>query len=209
MKILAFNGSPHKEGNTFKCLSTVLEEIERFDITTEIIQVGSQRISGCLGCGLCMKNRNERCVQDKDPVNDWTMQAKAADGIILGSPVYFAGITGTMKCFLERMFYINFANENFFRHKVCASVVALRRSGGSVTFDELNRFFQSSEMTQVSSNYWNIVHGLESGDVFKDKEGVQVLRILGQNFAWTVKALEKAAADKPAQMTKDFTNFIR
>ncbi|MDR0884835.1 MAG: flavodoxin family protein [Clostridiales Family XIII bacterium] len=208
MKIIAFNGSPHKDGNTYQALSAVLAEVAKSGIETEIVQVGSATIAGCLGCGGCMNNKNEKCVIATDQVNEWFQLAKEADGFIIGSPVYFAGVAGTMKCFLDRFFYINFANNNLFRHKIGASVVALRRSGGTVTWDELNRFFMSSEMILPTSNYWNIVHGLTSGEIEQDKEGIQVLKILGENIAFATKAIHAAKGTEAPQQEKEFTNFI-
>ncbi len=138
-------------------------------------------------------------------------QIKEADGIILGSPVYYAGIAGTMKCFLDRAFYVAGANGGLFRQKVAAAVVAVRRTGGSVTFDSLNHYLTYSEMILATSNYWNITHGRAPGEVLQDGEGVQIMDVLGQNMAWLLKMREatKASLPGPAKVDKIYTHFIR
>jgi len=211
MKVVAFNGSPRKEGNTYHSLMLVGAELERENIDFEIIHVGNKMIRGCLACGMCRQNKNERCVIN-DEVNDWIQCMKNADGIILGSPVHYSGIASTMKSFLDRAFYVaTGGSNNLLRHKVGASVVAVRRSGGVPTFDGLNHYINYAEMIMPGSNYWNVAHGTAPGEVSQDEEGQQVMRILGKNMAWLLKVLAagKSQVEPVPPEQKKFTNFIR
>ena len=211
MKMVAFNGSPKKEGNTYHAIRMVAAELEKEGIETEIVQVGDKAIRGCLACYQCLKNQNEQCVIKGDEVNEYIQKMKGADAIILGSPVYYSAINGTMKSFLDRAFFVMGVNGGMLRHKVGASVVAVRRSGGMPTFDQLNHFLNYSEMLLPTSNYWNVIHGRAPGEVLQDEEGVQVMRVLGKNMAWLMKLVEagKGVVAAPEQETKVFTNFIR
>lgn len=211
MKVIALNGSPRKEGNTYKGLKIVTEELEKEGIETEIIQIGSKEIRGCTACNGCAKNRDEKCVLPGDEVNDIIQMMKAADGILLGSPVHFSGIGGTMKSFLDRAFYVASNNKSLFRNKVGAALVAVRRSGGSASLDQLNHYLTYSEMVVASSNYWNIIHGTRPGEAVQDEEGTQTMRILGRNMAWILKLIEngKDIVAKPEMERKVFMNFIR
>lgn len=211
MKVVAFNGSPHKEGNTFHSLQVVGQELTAAGIEFEIVQVGSSSLRGCTACNGCARNKNEKCVLPGDELNTWIQKMKEADGILLGSPVHYAGIGATMKCFLDRAFYVAGVNGGLLRHKVGASVVAVRRSGGSSTFDALNHYITYSEMLLPGSNYWNIAHGTTPGEVLQDEEGLQLLRVLGRNMAWLLKSLDAAKnfVPPPAAEKKIFTNFIR
>ena len=211
MKVLAINGSPHKEGNTYHALMGVGKELLANDIEFEIIHVGNKAVRGCLACGKCAKNKDEKCGIVTDSLNEWIQKMKEADGIILGSPVHYAGIPGTMKCFLDRAFYVAGSNGGMFRQKVAAAVVAVRRTGGSVTFDSLNHYLNYSEMIIATSNYWNITHGTSPGEVLQDHEGVQIMDVLGQNMAWLLKMREqtKETVPAPEAVRKVFTNFIR
>lgn len=210
MKVVAFNGSPRKNGNTFHAIRMVAEELEKENIKVEIIQVGSKVIRGCIACYKCVQNKNEKCSID-DEVNDWIQKIKKADGIILGSPVYFSGIAGTFKCFLDRAFLVSSVNGSLFRQKVGVAVVADRRSGGVSTFDQLLHYLHYAEMIVPSSNYWNVIFGRNPGEVLKDEEGMQIMRILGKNMAWILKIIEnsKEVIPKPAREDKIFMNFIR
>ncbi|GFR36663.1 flavodoxin family protein [Thermobrachium celere] len=210
MKVVAFNGSPKKEGNTYHAIKIVAEELQREGIDVEIVHVGDKPIRGCIACGMCYKNKNERCVID-DEVNVWIQKMKEADGIILGSPVYFSSIAGTMKAFLDRAFYVASANGGLFRNKVGASVVAVRRSGGVATFNQLNNYINYAEMLMPSSNYWNVIHGAKPGEVLQDEEGVQIMRILGKNMAYLLKLVEygKEKVKASEKEKKIYTNFIR
>ena len=211
MKVIAFNGSPKAEGNTFHAIKIVAEELEKEGITTEIIHVGNKSIRGCLACNKCAKNQDEKCIQSRDEVNDWIAKMKEADGIILGSPVHYSAVGGTMKSFLDRAFYVTGVNGGMLRHKVGASVAAVRRSGGLPTFNELNNFLHYSEMIIPASNYWNVIHGGRPGEVLEDEEGVQIMRILGKNMAWLMKLLEhgKGSIPPPEVERKRYTNFVR
>jgi multimeric flavodoxin WrbA len=211
MKVIAINGSPNKEGNTFHALNMVGNELKSQGIDFEILHVGHKMIHGCTACFNCAKNRDEKCVIKTDDLNQWIQQIKVADGIILGSPVHYSGIPGTMKSFLDRLFFVASSNGGLFRQKVGASVVAVRRSGGSATIDGLNHYVTYSEMVVATSNYWNIIHGSRPGEVEKDDEGRQIMRILGKNMAWLLKMKEATAGkiDLPEKEEKEFTNFIR
>lgn len=210
MKVVAFNGSPHKEGNTFSALTLVGDELQKQGIEFEIVHVGNKAIRGCMACMGCINNQNERCVIN-DEVNDWIQKMKNADGIILASPVHYAGIPGTMKSFLDRAFFVSSVNGSMLRNKVGATAVAVRRSGGSSTFDSLNHYVLYSEMIVPTSNYWNIIHGRMPGEAAQDTEGNQIMRILGKNMAWLLKVLEagKPAVEPVAPEQKIFTNFVR
>ncbi|MDF2589714.1 MAG: reductase [Anaerocolumna sp.] len=211
MKVVAFNGSPNKDGNTYEALKAVAAELEKENIEVEIIHVGNKVIRGCLACGGCKRNMNERCVVENDPVNDWVQKMKEADGIILGSPVHYSAIAGTMKSFLDRAFYVSSVNNGMLRHKVGASVVAVRRSGGVPTFDQLNHYINYSEMLMPSSNYWNVIHGTAKGEAHQDEEGMQIMRVLGKNMAWLLKLTEsnKDSVISHPRENKVYTNFIR
>ena len=211
MKVVAFNGSPNKEGNTYHAIKLVADELEKEGIETEIVQVGNKAIRGCVACYQCVKNQDERCAIKGDEVNEWVQKMKTADAIILGSPVYYSAINGTMKSFLDRAFFVAGVNGGLLRHKVGAAVVAVRRSGGVPTFDQLNHFLNYSEMLLATSNYWNVIHGRAPGEALQDGEGVQVMRVLGKNMAWLLKLVQngKGAVPEPERETKVYTNFIR
>jgi multimeric flavodoxin WrbA len=211
MKTVAFNGSPKKEGNTFHAIKLVTSELEKEGIETEIIHVGNKTIRGCIACGQCRINKNEQCVLPNDEVNDWIQLMKRADGILLGSPVHYAAMAGTMKSFLDRAFYVSGVNGGIMRHKVGASVVAVRRSGGLPAFNQLNNFLCYSEMLMPTSNYWNVIHGTGPGEAKQDAEGVQIMQVLGKNMAWLMKLVEngKGKIVPPAQEDKSYMNFIR
>lgn len=211
MKIIAVNGSPRKEGNTYEAIKMVLDELEKEGMEIEILHIGNKAIRGCTGCNLCFKNRNGKCVIEDDCVNEMIEKLKDADGILLGSPVYYSGITGTMKSFLDRVFYVNGANGNYFKGKVGAAVTAVRRSGGVPAYDQLNKYIQYSEMLIATSNYWNVIHGLRPGEALKDDEGKQIMSRLGKNMAWALKLIEHGKDDiqHPEADGKVFTHFIR
>lgn len=211
MKVVAFNGSPKKEGNTWHAISMVTAELEKEGIETEIIHVGNKMIRGCVACGECMKNKNEKCVQPGDEVNEWIQKMKHADGIIFGSPVHFSAMGGTIKSFMDRAFYVASVNNGMLRHKVGAAVVAVRRSGGLPTFNQLNNFINYAEMLMPTSNYWNVIHGAQPGEAAKDEEGLQIMRVLGKNMAWLMKLVEngRGKVAEPERESKIYFNFIR
>ncbi|KOF57616.1 FMN reductase [Clostridium sp. DMHC 10] len=211
MKVVAFNGSPKKNGNTYHAIKAVAEELEKENIEVEIIHVGNKIIRGCLDCGGCSRNMNERCAIQNDEVNDWIQKMKEADGIILGSPVHFSAIAGTMKSFLDRAFLVTSVNNGMLRHKVGASVIAVRRSGGVPVFNQLNNYISYSEMIMPTSNYWNVIHGTKPGEAVQDEEGMQIMRVLGKNMAWLLKLADsgKGEVEENKMENKIFTNFIR
>lgn len=210
MKVVAINGSPHAEGNTYHCLKVVGEALQKQDISTEILHIGTKAISGCLGCGSCYANKNAKCVLNEDSLNELIPKIREADGLLLGSPVHFAGISGAMKSFLDRLFYVSGANGNFFYHKVGAAVVVVRRSGGVAAVDSLKHYLEYAEMLMPTSNYWNVVHGAIPGEAAKDAEGEQILSILGENMGWLMR-LKEAGKDiqPPAIRKKVKMSFIR
>lgn len=189
MKVVAFNGSPRKEGNTFQAIKIVADELEKEGIEVEIIHVGNKIIRGCLECYSCRKNQNEKCAIDDD-VNNWIQKMKEADGILLGSPTHYASITGPMKSFLDRAFYVAGANKSLFRYKVGAAVVVARRTGGMVAFEQLNNYMNNSEMLIPTSYYWNVIRGGVPGEINEDEVGKKTLRSLGKNMAWLMKLVD-------------------
>ncbi|QWU14585.1 Multimeric flavodoxin WrbA [Paenibacillus sophorae] len=211
MKVVAFNGSPAKAGNTYHGIKIVIDELEKEGIETEIVHVGNKPVRGCIACKNCTKKKNEKCIITTDPVNEWIEKMKEADGIILGSPVHYSSIAGTMKSFLDRAFRVAEANDSMLRHKVGVSVVAVRRAGGIPTFDQLNNYINHSEMLMATSNYWNVINGTAPGEAMQDKEGIQIMRVLGKNMAWLMKLIENGEGNvkKPEREEKIFTNFIR
>ena len=207
-KVLLINGSPHARGCTFTALSVVAGVLEQNGIETEIIHVGHKDIRGCIGCGKC--RTLGRCVFDNDVVNEVVVKFKEADGIVLGSPVYFGAVSGTMASFLNRLFYCLPAEVK--RMKVGAAVVSARRAGTTATLDQLNKYFLHGEMPIAASRYWNMVHGNTAEEVMKDEEGLQVMRVLGRNMAFLIRAIarEREAAGLPeTEPSRIATNFIR
>ena len=211
MKVIAINGSPKKEGNTFHALTIVGDELHAAGIEFEILHIGHKLLHGCKACGKCSENKDEKCSFGADDLNQWIQTIKAADGLIIGSPVHYSGIGGTMKCFLDRLFYVSGSNGNLLRHKVGAAVVAVRRTGGSATLDHLYHYLTYAEMLIATSNYWNVIHGRAPGEVSQDAEGVQTMRVLGKNMAWLMKMKESTSGtiQPPLQEKKIITNFIR
>lgn len=211
MKVVAFNGSPNQEGNTYHGLNMVAEELRAEGIEVEIVHVGNKALRGCLACGGCARNQNEKCVIPNDEVNEWIQKMKEADGILLGSPVHFSSIGATMKAFLDRAFYVTSVNQSMLRHKVGAAIVAVRRSGGVTTVDQLNHFINYAEMLMPASSYWNVIHGRTAGEVYQDDEGKQIMRVLGKNMAWLMKlvAFGKDEIKEPEREDKIITNFVR
>lgn len=211
MKVIAVNGSPNKEGNTFHALNIIGSRLNKSGIDMEILHIGNKLIRGCIACGKCRENNDEKCSITTDSLNEWIQIIKAADGLILASPVHYSGIPGTMKCFLDRAFYVSSGNGGLFRNKVATAVVAVRRTGGSATLDSLYHFLSYSEMILATSNYWNVIHGRLPGEVLKDEEGVQVMEVVADNMAWLMKMREqtKDTLPAPAPVEKVITNFVR
>lgn len=205
MKVLLINGSPKEKGNTAFALEQMAEVFAAENIETETIQVGSQLIRGCQGCGACYKLG--KCVID-DMVNEAAEKLAQADGMVVGSPVYYASPNGALISFLDRLFYSNSAD---LRMKVGASIVCARRGGTTAAMDVLNKYFTISQMPVASSTYWNIIHGAKPGQAAEDAEGIRTMRNLAKNMAYMMKAFA-AAKDTvalPENEPKAFTNFIR
>ena len=189
MKVIAFNGSPRQNGNTNKALEIVLDELRKEGIETELVQMGSEDLHGCKGCGICGKKKDEKCVFDSDKVNAWIQKIKLADGIVIGSPTYFGGLSSQTKAFIDRVGYVTRANSGLLRRKVGAAVAVNRRAGSLNTFDEINHLFLISEMIVPGASYWNVVQALKPGDMLLDEEGVKTMQSLGRNMAWLLKKL--------------------
>ena len=206
MKVLLINGSTHGQGNTAYALAQMEDVFQTFGVETETIQVGSQTIRGCIGCGSCYKTG--KCVFE-DLVNEIAGKLPEYDGIVIGSPVYYASPNGTLLSFLDRLFYSTGKIDK--RMKVGASVVVARRGGCTASMDVLNKYFTISEMPVASSTYWNIIHGGKPGDAQQDAEGVRTMRNLAKNMVFLMKAIaaEKQANGLPEPEKKVFTNFIR
>ena len=205
MKVLLINGSPKTNGNTAFALEQMAEVFAAEGIETEIIQVGSKDIRGCIGCGSCYKNG--KCVFD-DLVNSVAEKFKEADGMVVGSPVYYASPNGTLISFLDRLFY---SASYDLRMKVGASVVVARRGGCTAAMDVLNKYFTISQMPVASSSYWNLIHGAKPGEAARDPEGIRTMRNLAKNMTFLMNAIdaEKEVSGLPEPEPKAFTNFIR
>ena len=189
MKVVVFNSSPRSEGNTKLCLDMVTDELEKESIEVEYIWMGMDKIQGCISCYQCAKNRDKKCGVKNDKLNDYLEKMIEADGIILGSPTYFADTTARMKALIERAGLVSKMNGELLKHKVGASVVAVRRAGATHVFSSMNYFFLISSMFVVGSSYWNLGIGLNPGDVLNDAEGKQTFKNLGQNMAYLLKKL--------------------
>ena len=205
MKVLMINGSPRKDGNTAIALGELQKTFEEEGVETEIVQIGSQNIRGCIACGSCAKNG--KCVFD-DAVNELAPKFEAADGLVVASPVYYASANATLIACLDRLFYSMAFDKTM---KVGASVAVARRGGCSATFDELNKYFTISGMPVASSQYWNSVHGREKGQAEKDLEGLRTMRVLARNMAFLMKsiALGKEKYGMPKKEEHVWTHFIR
>lgn len=211
MKVIAINGSPHKDGNTAQSLQVVGDKLKANGIDFEIIHIGHKPIHGCIACGQCRVKQDGTCGIKNDILNETIPAVREADGLILASPVYFSGIAGTMKSYLDRLFYVSGSNGNFFRHKVGAALTAVRRTGGSHTLDGLNHYISYAEMMVATSSYWNVVHGRAAGEARLDAEGVHTLEVLGENMAWMLRMREATAQSIPGpeKAQKIMTNFVR
>lgn len=205
MKVILINGSPNAKGCTYTALEEVSKTLKSEGIETEIIHVGHKDIRGCIGCRQC--KTKGKCVFN-DIVNDIAPKFKECDGIVIGSPVYFASANGTLVSFIDRLFYSMTADKTM---KVGAAVVSCRRGGNSATFDELNKYFTISQMSIASSQYWNMVHGNSPEEVQQDLEGLQTMRTLGKNMAFLIKSIQlgKKEFGLPEKEEHKFTNFIR
>jgi multimeric flavodoxin WrbA len=199
MKVVAFNGSSRRNGNTAVLLKRVLQVLETEGFETKMIQLSGKHLEGCNACRICFKTKNKRCVIEDDPVNTYIKMMLDSDAIILGSPVYFSMMTTNMKALIERAGYVARANSDMFKRKVGAAVVAVRRVGGMPTFDAINHFFLISQMIVPGSSYWNIGIGGKKGDVVTDEEGMKTMDDLGKNMAWLMKKLKTRTKPKVRQ----------
>ena len=191
MKVVAFNGSPRRGGNTEILLKRVLEPIAEAGIETEFVQVGGKAIRGCTACGKCFENKNKKCVLTADPVNDYIAKMIEADGMIFGSPSYFSCMTAELKALTDRAGYVAYGNDRMFSRKIGAGVVAQRRGGATSVLDSINHMFLMSRMIVPGSTYWNFGVGRDKGDVENDAEGMANMQDLGETIAWLIKSLKE------------------
>lgn len=204
MKVLLINGSPRKEGCTYTALREVADALEANGIETEFFHIGAEPVRGCIECWKCSKLG--RCVFDDDVCNTMAERMIAADGIVIGSPVYYAAPAGQLCALLDRVFY---AQASALAHKPAAAVVNCRRGGASAAFDRLNKYFTINHMPVVTSQYWNSTHGRKPEEVLQDREGLQTMRLLGKNMAWLLKNLEAGGIAPPEDEPWQMTDFCR
>ena len=204
MKVLLVNGSPHEKGCVYTALSEIAGTLEREDVESEIFWIGNQPVRGCIGCWQCKGSGS--CAFQDELYTGFIQKMKNSDGVIIGSPVYYAGPNGSLCAILDR---ICFSASGVFKYKPAACVVNCRRGGASAAFDRLNKYFTILEMPVISSQYWNSTHGFTPEDVRKDLEGLQTMRTLARNMAHYLKSNQKAAIPFPAQEDRVSTNFIR
>lgn len=210
MKVLLVNGSPHEQGTTSVAIHEVEKELNANGVETEIFWIGNKPISGCIGCYACSKLK--KCAID-DIVNEFVQKAETADGFIFGTPVHYAGMSGLLTSFMDRVFYSTASAKNdCFKFKPVASVICARRAGTTATYDQINKYFGITQMPIISTRYWNMAFGRKAEDVSKDEEGMQALRILARNMAYFLKCIEagrKKGITPPEQEKPTITNFIR
>jgi len=209
MKVLLFNGSPHKEGATYTALCQIAKQLEQDGVEAEIVQIGSRPMTGCMACRGC-KTTGKCVFGDKDGLNEILAQCADADGFVFGSPVYYASANGTLVSFMDRLFY---CGSKALAHKPAAAVACARRGGTTATLDVINKYFTINQMPVISSTYWNIVHSNGGAtEVVQDLEGMQTMRNIGKNMAWLLKCIEAgkaAGVDIPTADSGNMTNFIR
>lgn len=186
MKVTAFNGSPRTDGNTFLMLKRALDALEREGVDTELVQLGGRKLRGCAACYGCFRNKDGRCSVD-DGMNEFIAKMEESDGIIIGSPTYFADVTAEVKALIDRAGLVSLANGRMLRRKAGAAVVAVRRAGSVHVFDSINHFFLINEMIIPGSTYWNMGIGREKGEVEDDEEGMATMSALGENMAWLLR----------------------
>ncbi|MDO4587557.1 MAG: flavodoxin family protein [Planctomycetia bacterium] len=205
MKVLLVNGSPHENGCVFTALSEVAGALEKNGIATEIFSIGNKPVQGCAACRKCREKEATGCVFKDKLYTDFVSKMKESNGIVIGSPVYYAGPSGSLCAILDRVF---FSASEYFVRKPAACIVNCRRGGASATFDRLNKYFTISQMPIVSSQYWNSTHGLTPDEVQKDLEGLQTMRTLGNNMAYLLKTMADSNVQRPNQEPWIATNFI-
>ncbi|MEI6305710.1 MAG: flavodoxin family protein [Deltaproteobacteria bacterium] len=189
MKVTAFNGSPRKNGNTSLLIYHVFGSLEKEGIATELVQVGGEKMHGCVACYQCISRKDKRCVVNDDIANTCIAKMADSDGIIIGSPTYFAALTPETKALIDRCGMVSRANDDMLKRKAGAAVVSVRRAGAIHVFDSINHFFTISQMIIPGSSYWNVGIGRNIGDVEQDEEGVNTMRVLGENMAWLLKRI--------------------
>lgn len=203
MKVLLINGSPHKKGCTYTALSEVAKALNNNDIESEIFHIGMKAMQGCIACGKCCETG--KCAFNDEVYNNLFEKIKEADGIVVGSPVYYAGPNGSLCALLDRLFY----SASYLLTNKPAAVVSCRRGGASATFDRLNKYFTINQMPVVSSQYWNSIHGNTAEEAKQDLEGLQIMRTLGNNMAWLIKTMKNSKEELPQREERVATNFIR
>jgi multimeric flavodoxin WrbA len=189
MKVVAYNGSARKDGNTAILIRYVFRELEKAGIATELVQLSGSRIHGCIACMQCFENKDQRCAVNDDIINDCIEKMLEADGIILGSPTYFANVSTEMKALIDRAGMVSRANSDMLARKVGSAIVAVRRAGSIHVFNSMNHFFLIGQMIVPGSSYWNLGIGRQKGEVEKDKEGIETMKNLGVNMAWLLQKL--------------------
>ncbi len=190
MKVIAFNGSPRKKGNTAMLINSVFDELQKEGIETEFLQLGGKDIKGCLGCMKCFELQNNTCVTRKDDIfNEYFQKMIEADGIIIGSPTYFSNVSSEVKALIDRAGLVSIANGYLIKHKVGAAVVAVRRAGATDAFDAINKFFLINQVIVPGSIYWNMGFGSNEEEVRDDEEGMNTMKVLGENMAWLLKKI--------------------
>lgn len=204
MKVLLINGSPNKNGCTYTALSEIAEVLDSNNVESEIFHIGKKAVQGCIACGKCYETG--KCTFKDEVYNDLYEKIKEVDGIVVGSPVYYAGPNGSLCALLDRLFY---SASYLMKNKVGAAIVSCRRGGASAAFDRLNKYFTINQMPVVSSQYWNSVHGNTPEEVKQDLEGLQVMRTLGNNMAWMMKTIKNSKEKLIQEKEKVATNFIR
>ena len=205
MNVIAINGSPNSDGGVAQGIAVMKRVLEEEGISVEVIHLGGRSIHGCMDCRKCRELR--RCAIEGDAVNEALEKIKSADGLILGSPVYYSGIAGTLKCFLDRLFFIG----PDFKFKVGATVVSVRREGGITAFHQLNNYFNLSQMFITPGVYWDVIHGRTQEEFAQDEEGLQIMEVQAKNMAWLLKtvALGKEQIAVPPKQKRILTNFIK
>lgn len=208
MKVIAINGSPNENGNTARALGIMAEELRKQNIAVEIIQVGHQNIHGCTACGYCWTSDKNQCIFKDDILNEVSMKIREADGFILGSPTYYAGIAGPMKSFLDRLF---FSSSDYFKYKVATSVAVVRRAGAVDVIHQLNNYLNLAQTVIPPSQYWTIAYGMDKGEILQDGEGIQTIRKNARAMAWLLTLIDagKDTIPLPEDEERIMTNFIR
>jgi len=191
MKVVAFNGSPRRDGNTSIMIKTVFNELEKENIECELVNLAGKSIHGCIACYKCVENQDKRCAVKNDIINDCIAKMIESDGIILASPTYFSNVTTEMKALIDRTGLVAKVNGNMFKRKVGAAIVTVRRAGAVHVFNSINHFFLIGEMIIPGSSYWNLAIGMDKGDVRSDSEGIETMNNLGINMAWLLKKINE------------------